>query len=124
MLLRHHLHQWLFWPLLMPSLSCSPWPLYAFKTITIWVWWPAQVQPWLPLEQSFCALTPKKLPRRFHLNDLNPRQPPELQATCGCRHSPQRSQQGISSTMHSPASISEAPSCPVPFLPSKDGISW
>lgn len=77
---RPHLHQWPFLAS-MPNLRYSPWPLHASKTSTIFV--PLKlakfncqpkVQPWLPLEHSFCVLsgnTSKKIAPQWYWCLLN-----------------------------------------------------
>ena len=64
LLLRLHLHQWSFLPPTVPSLSCSLWPLQAFKTSATWVmltpnqvWLPAQGTTLAASEQNFSVLS-------------------------------------------------------------------
>jgi hypothetical protein len=62
----HLLHQWLSWPLTVPS----PTALHAFQTSTTWMTLTKfgcqpEVQPWLPLEHSCVLALRKHFPEAF-----------------------------------------------------------
>lgn len=54
----------LFWDLMAPSLAFYSWLLHAFKTSTNWdtaqIWLQHGMEPWAPLDHSFCMLTLRK----------------------------------------------------------------